>query len=188
MNEELMAIIESLTQAGAGGFTGSDTPYTPEIFQDMATLAKLPKQIKDRASGKKTYREFLLEENTRNGKTFAESIGLMPSRMSLEELMQEFMEQYKKSPRLQEKPEAAKSIDDIIGASDVAEFLSKSMADKTNVESSEMPMREDITKYSSDDPLDLLFKMQSNQRREPSNIEGLMKILEDLSKTKPKTS
>ena len=82
----------------------------------------------------------------------------------------------------------SKSIDDIISASDVAEFLSKAMVDKTNVESSEMPMREDITKYSSDDPLDLLFKMQSNQRREPSNMEGLMKILEDLSKTKPKTS
>jgi len=81
-----------------------------------------------------------------------------------------------------------KSVDDIINQSDIAEFLSKAMADKTNVESSEMPMREDITKYSSDDPLDLLFKMQSNQRREPSNIEGLMKILEDLSKTKPKTS
>ena len=90
--------------------------------------------------------------------------------------------------KLQKDVGESKSIDDIISASDVAEFLSKSMADKTNVESSEMPMREDITKYSSDDPLDLLFKMQSNQRREPSNIEGLMKILEDLSKTKPKTS
>jgi len=82
----------------------------------------------------------------------------------------------------------SKSIDDIIKQSDMVEFLSKAMVDKTNVESSEMPMREDITKYSSDDPLDLLFKMQSNQRRNPSNIEGLMKILEDLSKTKPKTS
>jgi hypothetical protein len=90
--------------------------------------------------------------------------------------------------KLQKDVGESKSIDDIISASDVAEFLSKAMADKTNVESSEMPMREDITKYSSDDPLDLLFKMQSNQRREPSNIEGLMKILEDLSKTKPKTS
>ena len=90
--------------------------------------------------------------------------------------------------KLQKDVGESKSIDDIISASDVAEFLSKAMADKTNVESSEMPMREDITKYSSDDPLDLLFKMQSNQRRNPSNIEGLMKILEDLSKTKPKTS
>ena len=90
--------------------------------------------------------------------------------------------------KLQKDVGESKSIDDIISASDVAEFLSKAMADKTNVESSEMPMKEDITKYSSDDPLDLLFKMQSNQRREPSNIEGLMKILEDLSKTKPKTS
>ena len=90
--------------------------------------------------------------------------------------------------KLQKDVGESKSIDDIISASDVAEFLSKAMADKTNVESSEMPMKEDITKYSSDDPLDLLFKMQSNQRIEPSNIEGLMKILEDLSKTKPKTS
>jgi len=90
--------------------------------------------------------------------------------------------------KLQKDVGESKSIDDIISASDVAEFLSKAMADKTNVESSEMPMKEDITKYSSDDPLDLLFKMQSNQRRNPSNIEGLMKILEDLSKTKPKTS
>ena len=70
----------------------------------------------------------------------------------------------------------------------MVEFLSKAMADKTNVDSSEMPMGADITKYSSDDPLDLLFKMQNNQRREPSNIEGLMKILEDLSKAKPRTS
>ena len=90
--------------------------------------------------------------------------------------------------KLQKDVGESKSIDDIISASDVAEFLSKAMADKTNVESSEMPMKEDVTKYSSDDPLDLLFKMQSNQRRNPSNIEGLMKILEDLSKTKPKTS
>ena len=82
----------------------------------------------------------------------------------------------------------SKSIDDIINQADMVEFLSKAMSDKTNVDSREVPMREDITKYSSDDPLDLLFKMQNNQRREPSNIEGLMKILEDLSKAKPRTS
>ena len=94
MNEEMMALIESIAKTGAEGLLGLGG-MSPNVFQDMATLAKLPKQIKDRASGKKTYREFLLEENTGNGKTFAESIGLMPSRMSLEELMQEFMEQYK---------------------------------------------------------------------------------------------
>ena len=85
---------------------------------------------------------------------------------------------------LEEKP-TSKSIDDIIGASDVAEFLSNSMADKTNAESSEMPMREDITKYSSDDPIDLLFKMKDNQRKNPSDINDLIKILEDLGKAKP---
>tara|TARA_R100000544_G_C2211713_1_gene52347 strand:- start:456 stop:944 length:489 start_codon:yes stop_codon:yes gene_type:complete len=90
--------------------------------------------------------------------------------------------------KLQRDVGESKSIDDIINQSDMVEFLSKAMADKTNVDSSEMPMGADITKYSSDDPLDLLFKMQNNQRREPSNIEGLMKILEDLSKAKPRTS
>tara|TARA_R100000541_G_scaffold53718_1_gene61959 strand:- start:16 stop:504 length:489 start_codon:yes stop_codon:yes gene_type:complete len=90
--------------------------------------------------------------------------------------------------KLQRDVGESKSIDDIINQADMVEFLSKAMADKTNVDSSEMPMGADITKYSSDDPLDLLFKMQNNQRREPSNIEGLMKILEDLSKAKPRTS
>jgi|TARA_R110000796_G_C14423520_1_gene420243 hypothetical protein len=179
MNEELMSLIKSMAQTGAGGLLGMGT--SPTIFQDLKTAAGLPQQIKDRASGKKTYREFLAEDS--KGMTNQERMG-----MTLEEFLKEMTEQYKKSPRLQEKPEAAKSIDDIINQSDMVEFLSKAMADKTNVDSSEMPMGADITKYSSDDPLDLLFKMQNNQRREPSNIEGLMKILEDLSKAKPRTS
>ena len=87
--------------------------------------------------------------------------------------------------KLQRDVGESKSIDDIINQSDMAEFLSKAMADKTNIDSSQMPMRKDITKYSSDDPLDLLFKMKNNQRREPSDINDLIKILEDLGKAKP---
>ncbi len=79
----------------------------------------------------------------------------------------------------------SKSIDDIINQSDMAEFLSKAMSDKTNVDSRDMPMKTDITKYSSDDPIDLLFKMKDNQRRKPSDINDLIKILEDLGKAKP---
>ena len=79
----------------------------------------------------------------------------------------------------------SKSIDDIINQSDIAEFLSKAMADKTNLDSSQIPMRKDITKYSSDDPIDLLFKMKDNQRKKPSDINDLIKILEDLGKAKP---
>ena len=79
----------------------------------------------------------------------------------------------------------SKSIDDIINQSDMAEFLSKAIADKTNIDSRDMPMKTDITKYSSDDPIDLLFKMKDNQRRKPSDINDLIKILEDLGKAKP---
>ena len=186
MNEEMMALIESIAKTGAEGLLGLGG-MSPNVFQDMATLAKLPKQIKDRASGKKTYREFLLEENTGNGKTFAESIGLMPSRTSFEELMQKFMEQYKKSPRLQEKPEAAKSIDDIIGASDLAEFLSKAMADKTNIDVSQMPMNPDRLRYSSDTIIDFLnsmggYKMPTYEERRRT----LPKRRKDLVKPKTK--
>tara|TARA_R100001443_G_scaffold7289_1_gene16522 strand:+ start:252 stop:818 length:567 start_codon:yes stop_codon:yes gene_type:complete len=188
MNEEMMALIESIAKTGGEGLLGFST--SPNVFQDMATLAKLPKQIKDRASGKKTYREFLLEENTGNGKTFAESIGLMPSRMSLEELMQEFTEQYKKSPRLQEKPEAAKSIDDIIKQADMAEFLSEAMAENTNVDVSQMPMKKDRLKYSSDTIIDFLNSLSSGYR-EPSFEERVRTFpgrLQDLTKDKPSDS
>ena len=86
----------------------------------------------------------------------------------------------------------SKSIDDIIKQSDMFELLSKAMADKTNVDSSEMPMRDDITKYSSDDPLDLLFKMRNNERRPPverdknKEYSSFIQRLMDLVKAKPK--
>ena len=87
--------------------------------------------------------------------------------------------------KLQKDVGESKSIDDIINQSDIAEFLSKAIADKINVDSRDMPMKTDITKYSSDDPIDLLFKMKDNQRRKPSDINDLIKILEDLGKAKP---
>ena len=59
---------------------------------------------------------------------------------------------------LEEKP-TSKSIDDIIKSSDVTQFLSAAMSDKTNTDTP-YNLRPDISKYSSDDPLDLLFKMK----------------------------
>ena len=94
--------------------------------------------------------------------------------------------------KLQRDVGESKSIDDIIKQSDMFELLSKAMADKTNVDSSEMPMRDDITKYSSDDPLDLLFKMRNNERRPPverdknKEYSSFIQRLMDLVKAKPK--
>jgi len=84
-----------------------------------------------------------------------------------------------------------KSIDDIIKQADMAEFLSEAMAENTNVDVSQMPTKTDITKYSSDDPIDLLFKMKSNEKIVPKNRDineeynTLMRILNDLKRAKP---
>ena len=86
----------------------------------------------------------------------------------------------------------SKSIDDIITQANMAEFLSKSMADKTNVDSSQMPTKTDMTKYSSDDPIDLLFKMRSNEKIAPKErdmneeLNTFIRILNDLKRSKPR--
>jgi len=94
--------------------------------------------------------------------------------------------------KLQRDAGESKSIDDIITQANMAEFLSKSMADKTNVDSSQMPTKTDITKYSSDDPIDLLFKMRSNEKIAPKErdmneeLNTFIRILNDLKRSKPR--
>ena len=94
--------------------------------------------------------------------------------------------------KLQRDVGESKSIDDIITQANMAEFLSKSMADKTNVDSSQMPTKTDMTKYSSDDPIDLLFKMRSNEKIAPKKrdmneeLNTFIRILNDLKRAKPR--
>ena len=83
----------------------------------------------------------------------------------------------------------SKSIDDIIKQSDMAEFLSKAMADKTNVDVDQMPMKQDRLKYSSDTIIDFLnslggFQMPTDQdrmRTQPGRLQ-------DLARDKPMNS
>ena len=81
----------------------------------------------------------------------------------------------------------SKSIDDIISASDVAEFLSKAMAENTNVDVSQMPMNPDRLRYSSDTIIDFLnsmggYKMPTYEERRRT----LPKRRKDLVKPKTK--
>jgi|TARA_R110001592_G_scaffold195833_5_gene443521 hypothetical protein len=78
----------------------------------------------------------------------------------------------------------SKSIDDIIRASDLMQFLSSAMTDKTNTD---IPynLRPDISKYSSDDPLDLLFKMKDDERKRPMTPNEFLRILEEARAQKP---
>tara|TARA_R110000744_G_scaffold157442_1_gene273225 strand:- start:27 stop:509 length:483 start_codon:yes stop_codon:yes gene_type:complete len=86
--------------------------------------------------------------------------------------------------KLQRDIGESKSIDDIINASDIAQFLSSAMADKTNTD---IPynLRPDISKYSSDDPLDLLFKMKDNERKRSMTPNEFLRILEEAQAQKP---
>ena len=86
--------------------------------------------------------------------------------------------------KLQRDIGESKSIDDIINASDIAQFLSSAMADKTNTD---IPynLRPDISKYSSDDPLDLLFKMKDNERKRSMTPNEFLRILEEARAQKP---
>ena len=92
--------------------------------------------------------------------------------------------------KLQKDVGESKSIDDIISASDVAEFLSKAMAENTNVDVSQMPMKKDRLKYSSDTIIDFLNSL-SGGYREPSFEERVRTFpgrLQDLTKDKPSDS
>tara|TARA_R110002096_G_scaffold163595_1_gene331134 strand:+ start:931 stop:1413 length:483 start_codon:yes stop_codon:yes gene_type:complete len=86
--------------------------------------------------------------------------------------------------KLQRDIGESKSIDDIINASDIAQFLSSAMIDKTNTD---IPynLRPDISKYSSDDPLDLLFKMKDDERKRPMTPNEFLRILEEARAQKP---
>ena len=78
---------------------------------------------------------------------------------------------------LEEKP-TSKSIDDIIKSSDVTQFLSAAMSDKTNTDTP-YNLRPDISKYSSDDPLDLLFKMKNTERKSRMTPDEFLIILKE---------
>ena len=84
---------------------------------------------------------------------------------------------------LEEKP-TSKSIDDIIKSSDVTQFLSAAMSDKTNIDTP-YNLRPDISKYSSDDPLDLLFKMKNTERKRRMTPNELLLILKEAQAPKP---
>ena len=78
----------------------------------------------------------------------------------------------------------SKSIDDIINASNITQFLSAAMADKTNTDTP-YNLRPDISKYSSDDPLDLLFKMKNTERKRRMTPNELLMILKEAQAPKP---
>ena len=89
--------------------------------------------------------------------------------------------------KLQKDVGESKSIDDIISASDVAEFLSKAMAENTNVDVSQMPMNPDRLRYSSATIIDFLnsmggYKMPTYEERRRT----LPKRRKDLVKPKTK--
>ena len=89
--------------------------------------------------------------------------------------------------KLQKDVGESKSIDDIISASDVVEFLSKAIAENTNVDVSQMPMNPDRLRYSSDTIIDFLnsmggYKMPTYEERRRT----LPKRRKDLVKPKTK--
>ena len=89
--------------------------------------------------------------------------------------------------KLQRDAGESKSIDDIIKQSDMFEFLSKAMADKTNIDVSQMPMNPDRLRYSSDTIIDFLnsmggYEMPTDEERRRT----LPKRRKDLVKPKTK--
>ena len=89
--------------------------------------------------------------------------------------------------KLQRDVGESKSIDDIIKQSDMFEFLSKAMADKTNIDVSQMPMNPDRLRYSSDTIIDFLnsmggYEMPTDEERRRT----LPKRRKDLVKPKTK--
>ena len=91
--------------------------------------------------------------------------------------------------KLQKDVGESKSIDDIISASDIAQFLSAATADKVNVDASEMPMENRPFQYSSSSIIDYLQSLQNNTMpSDQKRMDSFFKRLEDLAKPKPKTS
>ena len=58
------------------------------------------------------------------------------------------------------------------------------MTDKTNTDTP-YNLRPDISKYSSDDPLDLLFKMKNTERKSRMTPNELLMILKEAQAPKP---
>ena len=88
--------------------------------------------------------------------------------------------------KLQKDIGESKSIDDIIAQASMAEFLSKAIAENTNVDVSQMPMNPDRLRYSSDTIIDFLnsmggYEMPTDEER----MRTLPKRRKDL--VKPKT-
>ena len=88
--------------------------------------------------------------------------------------------------KLQKDIGESKSIDDIIAQASMAEFLSKVIAENTNVDVSQMPMNPDRLRYSSDTIIDFLnsmggYEMPTDEERRRT----LPKRRKDL--VKPKT-
>lgn len=80
--------------------------------------------------------------------------------------------------QLTDKPEAAKSIDDILNQSVIAEFLSKAVSDKTNVDVKEDSQEADRSTYGGgtvgvvDSPMTMQMLMR-NQEPVPQDTTGL---------------
>ncbi len=83
--------------------------------------------------------------------------------------------------QLTDKPEAAKSIDDILKQSVIAEFLSKAVSDKTNVDVKEDSQESDRSTYGGgtlgvvDSPMTMQMLMR-NQEPVPQDTTGLPKM------------
>ena len=83
--------------------------------------------------------------------------------------------------QLTDKPEAAKSIDDILNQSVIAEFLSKAVSDKTNVDVKEDSQEADRSTYGGgtvgvvDSPMTMQMLMR-NQEPVPQDTTGLPRM------------
>ena len=94
--------------------------------------------------------------------------------MTIQELIKEIL----RPKYLQDKPEAAKSIDAILKQSDISEFLSKAVSDKTNVDVKEDSQEADRSTYGGgtvgvvDSPMTMQMLMR-NQEPVPQDTTGL---------------
>ena len=161
-DKEILAIIDSMGKTGAKGMLGVNNPNMPQVFEDFMKIPEVLTKIKDRSSGKKSYREFR-PKNLNS--------------MTIQELIKEILR-----PRyLQDKPEAAKSIDAILKQSDISEFLSKAVSDKTNVDVKEDSQEADRSTYGGgtvgvvDSPMTMEMLMR-NQEPVPQDTTGLPRM------------
>ena len=81
----------------------------------------------------------------------------------------------------QEPMDTSKSIDDIISASDLAQFLSAAMADKTNVDTQSLPIETLLPgRTPASNMFDFLYP-----RTDEQDTKRLQMILRELSAEKP---